>query len=143
MTRAEIYKEIREMMGVVPMQFKSLPDSMLETEWELFKKSEAEEGAIPAKYRELMGLAVASAIHCKYCAFFHTEVARLAGATDAEIEEATRVAKFTSGWSAYANGMQFDFNQFKGEVLTACDHMKKQMAKKTGKKTRELVGAAR
>ena len=54
MRRDEVYQEIKQMMGLVPSMFKALPDSSLELEWELFKKVQIEETAIPNKYRELI-----------------------------------------------------------------------------------------
>jgi hypothetical protein len=39
MNRQEVYKEIEQAMGLVPAMFKALPDSSLELEWQLFKRS--------------------------------------------------------------------------------------------------------
>jgi AhpD family alkylhydroperoxidase len=128
MTRQEVYKEIKQMMGVVPAMFKALPDSTLELEWQLFKKSQMEEGPIPNKYRELMGVAISAATKCRYCAFFHTEMAKLNGATAAEIEDAVHYAKSSAGWSTYINGLQLDYEQFKSEVSKACAHVRKMQA---------------
>jgi AhpD family alkylhydroperoxidase len=116
MDREEIYKEIESMFGLVPSMFKELPDSMLGLEWNLFKHVQIEEGAVPNKYRELLGLAVSAATKCRYCVFFHTEMAKLNGATDAEIEDALLYTKSATGWSTYINGLQLDFEQFKDEV---------------------------
>jgi len=44
-----------------------------------------DEGAIPNKYRELIGLGIAATTRCRYCTLFHAEIAKLFGATDAEI----------------------------------------------------------
>jgi len=126
MTRAQVYKEIKEMMGVVPTMFKSIPDSSLELEWKLFKRVQFDEGAIPNKYRELIGLGIAAVMKCRYCALFHTEIAKVAGATDAEIEEAIHFAKSSAGWSAYINGIQMDYNKFKAEVDIATKYVRKQ-----------------
>ena len=104
--------------------FKSIPDSTLELEWELFKRLQLEDGAIGVKNRELIGLSIAAVSKCRYCAYFHTEMARLNGATDQEIEEAIHFAKASAGWSAYINGMQLDFNDFKKEIDLACDHVR-------------------
>ena len=130
MNRKEVYKEMEQTLGLVPGFYKVLPDSTLELEWNLMKRSEMEPGPIPNKYRELIGVAVAGAIHCRYCSFFHTEMAKLNGATEAEIEDAVHFAKSVMGWSTYTNGMQIDFEQFKAEVLKASDYVKKQAAKK-------------
>jgi AhpD family alkylhydroperoxidase len=124
MKRQEVYNQITEMFGVVPSMFKELPDSTLELEWQLMKRSQFDEGAIPNKYRELIGVAVAAISKCKYCSFFHTEIAKLNGATDEEIEDAVHYAKSSAGWSTYINGMQLDFEQFKSEILQACEHVR-------------------
>jgi AhpD family alkylhydroperoxidase len=124
MKRRKIYDEIEQMFGLVPTMFKSIPDTTLELEWDLFKKLQLEDGAIDVKNRELIGLSIAAVTRCRYCAYFHTEMARLNGASDQEIEEAIHFAKATVGWSAYINGMQLDFNDFKKEIDTACEHVR-------------------
>jgi len=126
MSREEVYKEMKEMLGLVPSFFKSVPDSTLHLEWELFKKIQMEKGAIPNKYRELIGLGLSAVSKCHYCTLFHTEMARLEGATDAEIEEAVHYAKASAGWSAYVNGMQVDYKEFKDEISKAVKYIKKQ-----------------
>jgi AhpD family alkylhydroperoxidase len=128
MTREEVYNEIEEVFGLVPSMFKAIPDSSLELEWQLFKRVQMEEGPIPNKYRELIGLAVAGVTRCRYCAFYHTEVAKLFGATDEEIEDALHFAKSSVGWSAYVNGLQIDFEQFKDEIVQACEHARSAQA---------------
>jgi AhpD family alkylhydroperoxidase len=126
MTRQEVYKDMEKMFGVVPSFFKSVPDSSLELEWNLMKAVQAEEGAVPNKYRELIGVALSAFMKCKYCLFFHTEMAKANGATQAEIEDAIHFAKSSVGWSTYITGMQTDFEQFKREVLAACAHIRAQ-----------------
>jgi AhpD family alkylhydroperoxidase len=123
MNREQIYKEMEHTLGLVPSFFKLIPDSTLELEWELFKKIELDETPIPNKYRELIGLAIAGVTKCRYCAFYHTEVARLFGASEEEIEDAMHYAKSVAGWSTYVNGLQIDFEQFKDEVLRVCEHV--------------------
>ncbi len=130
MNRKQIYKEIESTLGLVPGFFKVVPDSSLELEWQLMKRVQMEPGPIPNKYRDLIGLAIAAAIKCRYCTFFHTEMAKLSGATDAEIEDAVHVAKSVMGWSTYTNGMQIDYDQFKAEVLKASEYIRTQAAKK-------------
>jgi len=123
-TREQIYQDIEAMFGLVPSMFKAVPDSSLELEWQLFKRVQFDEGPIPNKYRELIGVAIAAATKCRYCAVYHTEVAKLNGATDAEIEDAVHYAKSSAGWSTYINGLQLDYEQFKAEVLQACEHVR-------------------
>jgi AhpD family alkylhydroperoxidase len=122
--RKEIYKEMEEMFGLVPSFLKTIPDATIEHEWELFKKVQFDEGAIPNKYRELIGLGLSAVSKCRYCTLYHTEMAKLFGATDKEIEEAVHYAKSSAGWSAYLNGMQVDYEQFKDELRRAGEHAK-------------------
>jgi AhpD family alkylhydroperoxidase len=130
MKREEVYKEIEAMFGLVPSMFKSIPDKTLELEWQLFKKVQFEEGPIPNKYRELMGVAISAVSKCRYCSLFHTEIAKLNGATEAEIEDAIHYAKSSAGWSAYINGLQLDYEKFRAEVLQACDYVRNSQGKK-------------
>ncbi len=120
--REQIYREMEEMFGLVPSFLKTIPDTTLEQEWELFKKIQFEEGAIPNKYRELIGLGISAVSKCRYCTLYHTEMAKLFGATDREIEEAVHYAKSSAGWSAYLNGMQVDYEKFKDELRRAGEH---------------------
>lgn len=128
MTSKEVYKEIEQTFGKVPTFFKSIPERSLAAEWELFKTIQLNESPIPNKYRELIGIGIAAATKCKYCAFYHTEVAKMFGATDEEIEDAVHYAKASAGWSTYLNGLQFDFEQFKKELLEGIEYAKKMQA---------------
>ncbi|HEY3323257.1 MAG TPA: carboxymuconolactone decarboxylase family protein [Planctomycetota bacterium] len=124
MTRQEVYTEIQEAFGLVPTMFKHIPDNTLEEEWRLFRRLQIDESAIPGKYRELIGIGIAAAMRCKFCSLYHTEMAKLMGATDQEIEEAVHFAKCSAGWSAYVNGMQLDYDQFKQEIQQACQYVR-------------------
>jgi AhpD family alkylhydroperoxidase len=130
MTKEEIYKEIKEMFGLVPSMFKTLSDESLELEWKLFKRSQFDEGPIPNKYRELIGVAISAISKCRYCAYFHTELAKLNGATEAEIEDAVHYAKSSAGWSTYVNGMQLNYENFKEEIDRACEHVRQLQKEK-------------
>jgi AhpD family alkylhydroperoxidase len=136
MTRQQVYDEIKEMLGLVPGFFKTIPDSSLEMEWNLFKRVQFDEGPIPNKYRELIGLGIAAVSKCRFCAFFHTEAAKLYGATQAEIEDAVHFAKSSAGWSAYLNGLQFEFDEFREEVLDIANYVRSL----SREKVKEQVG---
>ena len=97
MDRKGVYREIEEVLGVVQEFIKALPDSTLEMERRLFKRGQIEEGPIPNKYCELIGLAIASVTKCRYCTYFHTEFAKLNGASQAEIEDA--VSSYFRSWA--------------------------------------------
>ena len=130
MSREEIFKEIEQMFGLVPSMFKAVPESSLELEWNLFKRIQFEEGPIPNKYRELIGVAISAISKCHYCAYFHTELAKLNGATEAEIEDAVHYAKSSAGWSTYINGLQLNYEEFTGEIDRACEHVRRLQKKK-------------
>ncbi len=126
--RQKVYDEITAAFGFVPGFFKTIPDISLAHEWNALKTVQMAPGAIPNKYRELIGLAVASVRGCDYCTYFHTEFARLNGATDAELEDAVHFAKSNAGWSTYLAGIQYDYNQFKKDVDDICNHVRTTQA---------------
>lgn len=130
MNRQQVYDDIKETLGIVPTFFKSVPDTTLELEWQLFKRTQLDEGPVPNKYRELIGLGISAVTKCRYCALFHTEAARLNGATQEEIEDAVHFAKSSAGWSAYVNGLQIDYDQFRDEVRQIVQYVKSKSEEK-------------
>ncbi len=128
MDRNEILNDIERTFGSVPDFIKEIPDNALEEFWGLMKKVEmSQDTAIPPKYKELIGVAVAGALHCRYCSYFHTEAAKLNGATEDEIKEALLVASLTNLYSTFLNGAQYDLDHFKKEVDTTIDSVKRMM----------------
>jgi AhpD family alkylhydroperoxidase len=128
MSRADVDRDIEETLGLVPRFFREVPDYLIESEWQSFKALQlSDETAIPNKYKELIGLGVSGATRCRYCAYFHTEAAKLFGATDEEVTEASLVAKNTMAWSTYLNAMQFDYDEFVAEFDQIAAHVRAQM----------------
>jgi len=115
-TRQTVEQDMRETVGLVPSFFKQIPDAYIEEEWHLFKRFIFGKTLIPNKYKELMGIAIHAETKCEYCTLFHTEAAKLFGATEEEIQEAVHYAKMTLGWSAYLNGMRQDYDEFADEL---------------------------
>ncbi len=126
--RHEADRDIEQTLGVNLEMFQRVPDYLLPTEWASFKSLVLSETAIPNKYKEMIGLAVSGATRCRYCAYFHTEAARLFGATDDEINETALIAKNTMGWSTYLNTLQFDYDQFTSEFDQAAAYIREQSA---------------
>lgn len=116
------------MFGTVISFVDQIPDEFIDSEWDLMKRAQFGETLIPNKYKELIGLAVAAVTRCRYCTLFHTEAAKLFGATDAEIEEAVHYTKIVSGWSVYINGLQVDYDDFAREVAQVVAHVREQAA---------------
>jgi AhpD family alkylhydroperoxidase len=123
--RTDVEREIRATLGLVPSFFKRIPDQFLDAEWTLFQQLELGETLIPNKYKELIGVAIHSETKCRYCTLFHSEAAKLFGATDQEIQEAVHFAKFTVGWSVYLNGIQEDYDKFAKELEQIGQHLSK------------------
>jgi AhpD family alkylhydroperoxidase len=126
MSRTEVEADIRDTLGLVPSFWSAVPDSLIESEWISFKAIELAETAIPNKYKELIGLGVSGATRCRYCAYFHAEAARLFGATDEEIAEASLMAKHTMGWSTYLNAMAVDYDEFVAEFEQIAAYVRSQ-----------------
>ncbi|MFD5555122.1 carboxymuconolactone decarboxylase family protein [Streptomyces sp. NPDC127068] len=126
--RSAIEADIKETLGLVPHFFTRIPTELLAPEWEIFKRIELGETLIPNKYKELIGVGLHAETKCHYCTLFHTEAAKLFGATDEEIQEAVHYAKASLGWSAYINGMQEDYDRFAAELAQIGDHVRSRVA---------------
>jgi AhpD family alkylhydroperoxidase len=127
--RREADRDIEETLGVNLEMFQRVPDYLLPTEWASFKSLMlSDQTAIPNKYKEMIGLAVSGATRCRYCAYFHTEAARLFGATEDEINETALIAKNTMGWSTYLNTLQFDYDAFTAEFDQVTAYVSEQSA---------------
>jgi AhpD family alkylhydroperoxidase len=81
----------------------SLAPEVMKAFW-AFDKAAVAAGAIPVKYKELIAVAVAVTTQCPYCIDIHTGNARKAGATDAELTEATMVAAALRAGGAVTHG---------------------------------------
>src|SRR5512137_1298744 len=126
----ETMDEMRSSMGVVLDQFKAIPKDAVPAEWQMMKKYSFSETKIPAKYRELIGLAVAASIKCPYCVHFHTRAAKMNGATDEELRELALLTRFTTGWSSILHAANIDLDEFKKQFAKVEAHMAKQARKK-------------
>ena len=128
MKKAEVAKEVEGLFGSVPDWMGAFPESAVGDVWGMFKNVELQKSAIPNKYKELIGLAVAATSKCRYCTLFHTEAAKANGASDDEIKEALLMGGATSFFSAWLNGTQYDFAKFKKETLAMLEAAGKKAA---------------
>jgi AhpD family alkylhydroperoxidase len=69
-----------------------------------FDKAALADGAIPARTKELIAIAVAMTTQCPYCIEIHTKRAKTAGCTEAEIAEAVLVAAAMRAGAAVVHG---------------------------------------
>jgi AhpD family alkylhydroperoxidase len=109
--------EMEAALGIVPPFIALLPEGAQSGAWAFMKGSSGNpDGAIPAKYRELIALGVAAQIPCAYCAYAHTAFAKANGATEAEVQEAIAYAGEVRLWSTILNGNQYDLEKWRAEI---------------------------
>jgi AhpD family alkylhydroperoxidase len=118
-------KDIEKTFGFVPGFMKGLPRDVLVHDWPLMKKYTLGESKIPAKYRELLGLAVAANIKCPYCQLFHKSVAQMYGATPEEFAEIAFLASYTSRWSAMIHAQNYSYETFAKETRQIGEYLSK------------------
>ena len=123
--------EIKKEMGMVPTFLKLYPQEGLPAAWEEMKAVEMNPNSqLSGKQKDLIGLAVAAQIPCKYCIYFHRKIAALEGATEREMNEAVAIAGMVRKWSTYAYGENLNFETFKKDVDQMVTNQK-SMAQKT------------
>ncbi|MDB4928618.1 MAG: carboxymuconolactone decarboxylase family protein [Myxococcaceae bacterium] len=127
MKKNDVYREVEQTFGQVPGWVRQMPDPAVEGFWSLMRDVQLGETKIPNKYKELIGLAVAGATRCRYCALFHTEAAKLNGATDEEIAEASMLSGISMMASTFLNAQQVDYEQFRQETLGIVAYAKAHM----------------
>ena len=125
-TRQEVYAEVKQAMGLVPQWLDQMPEGIVQGFWVQARDFWLKETKIPNKYKELIGVAVSGATRCKYCALFHTEAARLFGATDDEVAEASAMGALTMMASTFINAQQIDYEKFRQETRDIITHIKKK-----------------
>ena len=70
----------------------------------LKRTAERADGAIPAKTRELISVAVALSLQCAYCIDVHTKSAKAAGASAEEISEVVFITAAIKAGAAVGHG---------------------------------------
>jgi AhpD family alkylhydroperoxidase len=123
-TRQDVYTEVKNTLGIVPQWLEQMPEGVLQGFWVQARDFWLKETKIPNKYKELIGVAVSGATRCRYCALFHTEAARLFGATDEEIAEASAMGALTMMGSTFINAQQIDYEKFHQETRAIVAHIK-------------------
>jgi AhpD family alkylhydroperoxidase len=75
----------------------------IQTAFEAFSACVFTEGALPAKTKQLIAIAVAHVTQCPYCINNHTKTALRLGATEREVMEAIWVAAEMRAGATYAH----------------------------------------
>ena len=92
--QADGLKKLRKLRELKPDLFKAFAD---------FDAKVFEEGALTVTAKELIAVAVAHVTQCPYCIDVHTQRAKRAGASDAQIAEAIFVAMALRAGGSWAH----------------------------------------
>jgi AhpD family alkylhydroperoxidase len=110
-------QDIERTLGFVPEFLGSVPDSVLPGAWHELKTLKLSTSTkLSAKYKALIALAVGSQVPSRACILSETEFAKLAGASDREINEAVGMAALTRNLSTLLNGLQIDETSFRADI---------------------------
>jgi AhpD family alkylhydroperoxidase len=113
---ASAIKDMEQSFGFAPVWAKKFPAASFAGAYRELRDVELAETALPGKYKNLVSLAVAAQIPCKYCMIADTEFARLDGATDQEIAEAVAMGALTRHWATLVDGLQIDDATFRRDA---------------------------
>jgi len=124
---ADLRKELEQTFGMVPSFVLTTTPIAMRAWWTGVRDFQlSDKTALDGKTKELIGLGVAAQIPCHYCVLFHTEAARLNGASEQEIQEAVFMASLTRQGSTILNGSQLDMETFESELDDIVEYIKKQ-----------------
>jgi len=125
------YRDIEANFGFVPTFIKSLPPGTVAAAWREMKELDLNPNtAIPAKYKDLLSLAVSSQIPCQYCVYADKAFSKADGATDQEVSEAIGMAAITRHWSTFLNGVNVDESTFRKDTDTVMRYFRGETAAK-------------
>ncbi len=123
----DLRQELTETFGFVPAMTRVLQPAQTKLWWSAMRDFQLSDAtALPGKVKELIGLGVASQIPCHYCVLFHTEAARLHGATEQEIQEAVFMAALTREGSTILNGTAMDPETFDRDLDQIVSHLRQK-----------------
>jgi AhpD family alkylhydroperoxidase len=129
--------DIEKTFGFVPEFFKAFPDAALPGTWEEMKGLQMNpKTALSGRTKELIGLAVAAQVPCRYCVYAHIEFAKLNGATPNEVGEAVALAGLERHSAAYFYGLSLDETKFREELSRIVANSKKP---RSGKQPAPIV----
>jgi AhpD family alkylhydroperoxidase len=119
---ADLRSELTQTFGIVPSFANVLQPNEFRLWWAGLRDFQlSDKTALDGKTKELIGLGVSAQIPCHYCVLFHTEAARLNGASEQEIQEAVFMASLTRQGSTILNGTampQATFDKELGQIVT-------------------------
>ena len=123
----DLRDELKQAFGIVPSFAHVLPPNETRLWWGSLRDFQlSDKTALSGKVKELIGLGVSAQIPCHYCVLFHTEAARLNGATEQEIQEAVFMASLTRQGSTILNGTAIPQETFDRERAQIVSYRKAQ-----------------
>ena len=128
MSYQQTRNEIETTFGSFPGFFNGVPQDVLVQMWPIMKTYMMGQSKIPAKYREMIGLAVAATLKCPYCETFHRGAAQMHGATEEELSELGAIVGQVSFWSSVLHTMNYDMATFMKEFQAMGEHFAKLQA---------------
>jgi AhpD family alkylhydroperoxidase len=142
---ADLRTEVTNVFGFVPAFVNVLGPNEGRLWWNAVRDFQlSDKTALSGKVKELIGLGVSAQIPCHYCVLFHTEAARLNGATEQEIQEAVFMASLTRQGSTILNGTALPQATFDKDLERIVAHLKAQATNapsaKTGKPAVTVTG---
>lgn len=124
---ADVRNELTQTFGFVPSFATVLGPNEGRLWWNTLRDFQLnDKTALSGKVKELIGLGVAAQIPCHYCVLFHTEAARLNGATEQEIQEAVFMAAVTRQGSTILNGTALPQATFDRDLERIVAHLRSQ-----------------
>ncbi|MFC4543113.1 carboxymuconolactone decarboxylase family protein [Halosolutus amylolyticus] len=128
MVSTESREEIERTLGQVPSWMELIAEPAGDHSWGIFRDLTFGETELSPREKGLIGVAAASAMKCPYCAYFHKAESRLAGVSEAEIEEAVNLASSTQYFSTLLHGNEVDVDEFAAETDEIVEHIEQQEA---------------
>jgi len=123
MERIADEQEMEEFAGTALGALDRVPDELVDAEWQRLRHWLFDETLIPSRYKALLGVAVAASLRCPYAARLQTELARVHGASEAELVEAVEHAALIAGWGTRLSGLEASLTDFAAEVEKVISHV--------------------
>ncbi|TVR99920.1 MAG: carboxymuconolactone decarboxylase family protein [Rhodospirillales bacterium] len=92
------------------------PERAVSGAWEEYQAVFDPDGALDAKTKALIALAVSAKVPCEYCVYYHTASAKSHGATDEQIIEALASGALVRKWSNQLQGTLYDMDEWRAKV---------------------------
>jgi len=104
----EVFEDIKGNFGMVPNFFRAqaIDPQWLALNWERTKTIMIKESHLERKTKELIAMTVSLVNNCNYCALAHEAMAKICGATEAEILETKKVIELFSSFNAIADSLR-------------------------------------